>query len=113
MFQLLGEILTILAPAAILASIGVVWAKKGIDFPIQFVTTLVVNIGMPALLFHTLATSTVDLSSLGDMVLATLAVHVVFTAVALAYLRASQKEWRLCIAHVCFQPQRLPKQYTK
>lgn len=101
MFQLLIQILSILAPAAILASIGIVWSKKGIDFPVPFVTTLVINVGMPALLFHTLATSTVSLSSLGDMVLATLVVHIVFTIVALVFLNFSRKDWRLCIAHVC------------
>ncbi len=101
MFQLFFEILSILAPAAILACIGVVWAKKGIDFPIPFVTTLVINVGMPALLFHTLATSTVELSALGTMVLATLAVHSVFTVVSVLILRAASKDWRLCIAHVC------------
>jgi len=101
MLQLLIQILGILAPAAILASIGIIWSKKGIDFPVKFVTTLVINVGMPALLFHTLATSTVALSSLGDMVLATLAVHVVFTIVAITLLKLNSKDWRLCIAHVC------------
>lgn len=101
MFQLVIQILGILAPAAILATIGVVWSKKGLDYPIQFVTTLVLNLGMPALLFHTLATSTVELSSLGSLVLATLAVHVVFVGVAICLLRAARKDWRLCIAHVC------------
>jgi len=99
--QLFIQILSILAPAAILACIGVIWAKKRIEFPIPFVTTLVINIGMPALLFHTLATSTVDLSSLGEMVLATLAVHLVFTSIAVLVLRAASKDWRLCVAHVC------------
>lgn len=101
MFQLFTQILAILAPAAILASIGIVWSKKGIDFPVQFVTTLVIYVGMPALLFHTLATSTVSLSSLGDMVLAALAVHVVFVIVAVSLLKLYKKDWRLCIAHTC------------
>lgn len=101
MLQLLIEILSILAPAGILACVGVVWAKQGIDYPIQFVTTLVLNLGMPALLFYTLATSTVDLKSLGNLVLATLAVHAVFTLIAIVLLRIARKDWRLCIAHVC------------
>jgi len=101
MLQLIAQILTILAPAAILASIGVIWTRVGPEFPIKFVSTLVVNLGMPALLFHTLATSTVELATLGAMVLATLCVHVVFTLIALAMLRQARKDWRLCIAHVC------------
>ncbi len=101
MFQLVIEILTILAPAAILASIGLFWARIGTEFPIQFVTTLVINVGMPALLFYTLATSQVDLRSLGTIVAAAVAVHIVFTVVALLYLKQAKKDWRLCIAHVC------------
>jgi len=83
------EILNILAPAALLAVVGLVWAKFGPDFEIGFVSTLVVNVAMPALLFHTLATSTVSLSLLGEMVVATLCVHL-----------EAGKDWRLCIAHV-------------
>jgi len=100
MLQLIIEILTILAPAAVLAGIGVLWTKKGQDFPIQFVTTLVLNIGMPALMFHTLATSSVDLSSLGQMIMASLVVHIVFTFVAVSLLIIAKKDWRLCVAHV-------------
>lgn len=101
MLQLIVEILSILAPAALLASIGVIWSRAGIEFPIAFVSTLVVNVGLPALLFHTLATSTVDLATMGAIALATLCVHVAFTLIALALLKQAKKDWRLCVAHVC------------
>jgi len=101
MFQLIVEILSILAPAALLASIGVIWSRVGPEFPVAFVSILVVNVGLPALLFHTLATSTVDLTVLGTIALATLCVHIVFTLIALALLKQAKKDWRLCVAHVC------------
>lgn len=101
MLPLIVEILSILAPAAILASIGLVWARVGVDFPIKFVSTLVMNVGMPALLFHTLATSKVDLSSLGSIVIAALCVHILFTIIALVFLKIARKDWRLCVAYVC------------
>jgi len=101
MLQLIAEILSILAPAALLASIGVVWTRVGPEFPIAFVSTLVVNVGMPALLFHTLATSTVELESLGAIAMAALCVHVVFTIIILVLLKQADKDWRLCVAHVC------------
>jgi len=101
MLHLIAEILTILAPAALLACVGVIWTKVGLEFPITFVSTLVVNLGLPALLFHTLASSSVDLSTLGAIALATLCVHIVFTLIALALLKQAKKDWRLCIAHVC------------
>lgn len=101
MFLLIAEILTILAPASLLAVIGVVWAKFGPTFEVKFISTLVMNVGMPALLFHTLATSEVDITLLGDMILAALCVHVVFAAIIISLLKWADKDWRLCVAHVC------------
>ena len=100
MFQLIAEILSILAPAALLACIGVIWTRLGLEFPIAFISTLVVNVGLPALLFYTLASSTVDLGMLGAIALATLCVHFAFTIIAFVLLKQAGKDWRLCIAHV-------------
>jgi len=100
MIELTGQILAILFPAAALAVIGVVWAKSGHDFPIKFVTTLVINLGMPALLFHTLVTSEVEITSLGNMLWATLVLHVLMTPAAVLLLKHFGKDWRLSIALV-------------
>lgn len=94
------QIVNILAPSMLLALIGLVWYHKGPEFPVGFVTTLVLNIALPALLFHTLANSTVPISSLGNMALATLLVHAVLGSVMVAILKLARKDWRLCIAHV-------------
>ncbi|ASJ70279.1 AEC family transporter [Granulosicoccus antarcticus] len=100
MNSMILQIANILAPGMVLAIIGLVWHFKGPRFPVDFVTTLVLNICMPALLFHTLATSVVPIRSLGQMALATLLVHIVFTALALVVLKLANKDWRLCIAQV-------------
>ncbi len=84
----------------LLAIIGLFWVKKGPPFPIDFVSTLVLNVCMPALLFHTLATSIVPISSLWEMALATLVVHAIFTTVAIVVLKSADKDWRTCIAYV-------------
>ena len=57
------QILSILAPGACLALVGLAWQRRGPDFPLDFVTTLVVNVSLPALLFHTLATAEVSLEA--------------------------------------------------
>lgn len=94
------QIVSILAPSIILVLIGLVWFHKGPEFPVPFVTTLVINVAMPALLFHTLAASTVPMTNLGSMALATLIVHLVFAGVAVMLLNIAGKDWRLCVAHV-------------
>lgn len=100
MINLVLEIVSILTPGMVLALVGLAWYHRGPPFPLGFVTTLAINLGLPALLFHTLATSEVELFSLGRMALATLAVHVVFTLVAIGLLKFAGKDWRLCIAYV-------------
>ncbi|MFK7860037.1 MAG: AEC family transporter [Granulosicoccus sp.] len=94
------QIANILAPSILLALIGVIWFYKGPDFPVPFVTTLMLNIGLPALLFHTLAYSTVPIHSLGNMAVATLVIHLVFGGVIVVLLKLARKDWRLCVAHV-------------
>ena len=100
MSELIAQIANILAPGMILACVGLIWFHKGPPFPVGFVTTLVINISMPALLFHTLSTSIVPIGALGKMVLATLIVHVVFTGLTVLVLKVAGKDWRLCVAHV-------------
>ena len=84
----------------LLAIIGLLWVKLGPPFPVNFVSTLVLNVTMPAFLFHTLATSVVPISSLWEMAFATLVIHVVFSAIAVLTLKLSGKDWRLCISYV-------------
>ncbi len=98
--ELTLQIANILAPGMILAVIGLLWHFKGPAFPVDFVTTLVLNVSMPALLFHTLATSIVPIASLGRMAIATLVMHIVFAVTAVSVLKLSGKDWRLCVAHV-------------
>jgi len=100
MLESVSVIFGILAPAVLLALIGLVWVVRGGHYPVPFVTTLVINIGLPALLFHTLATSTVQLASLGRLALAAIAVHVLSTSVSVTLLKLSGKDWRLAVAHV-------------
>jgi len=82
----------------LLAFVGLIWFHKGPRYPVEFVTTLVLNIAMPALLFHTLATSVISMSSLTQMALSTLVVHIVFMLVAVAVLTLAGKNWRTCIS---------------
>ncbi len=100
MITLFFEILSILAPSFLLACIGLAWFRYGPEYPVPFVTTLVLNVAGPALYFYTIATGTVALSSLGWMAVATLVVHIIFVFVAVVLLKATDKDWRLCIAHV-------------
>ncbi|MEE9334549.1 MAG: AEC family transporter [Granulosicoccaceae bacterium] len=98
MISLAIEVLSILAPSAFLALIGIVWYHRGPEYPIKFVTTLVVDVGMPALLFYTLATSKIEILELARMAFAALLVHLIIVPLAIIALKVANKDWRLCVA---------------
>lgn len=100
MIALAGQIVGILAPGFFLALIGLAWQRRGLAFPLDFVTNLVINVSIPALLFHTLAFMDTPMASLGTIAVATLLVHAVFAPVAIGLLRAAGSDWRLGVAHV-------------
>lgn len=100
MLALASSIITILLPGILLALVGLAWQKSGASFPIEFVTRLVVNVSLPALLFQTLATAEVSLDALAALAVAAVAVHVLFAVLAFLALRAAGKDWRLSVAHV-------------
>lgn len=66
-----AEIFAIVAPVLIGAGLGFGWARFGPDFNTQMLTSLVLVIGTPCLIFSTLTRSTVDLDIVGEMALAT------------------------------------------
>ena len=65
-----------------------------------FVTTMVMNICLPALLFHTLINASVPINSLSTLALAALFTQVVLALIAVGMLRIAGKDWRLCTVHV-------------
>ncbi len=100
MLALASQIIGILAPGFFLAMIGLVWQRRGLAFPLDFVTSLVINVSMPALLFHTLVLIETPVTSLGKIAVATVAVHVVFAPLAIGLLLKAGSDWRLSVAHV-------------
>ena len=100
MIELSLQILNILLPSMILALIGLVWFYRGPEFPISFVTTLTVNLSVPALLFHTLATSTIEMQSLASIAAGALFTQGLFGFVVFCILKIAKKDLRLSVAHV-------------
>lgn len=94
------QILNILAPSIVLALVGLIWFYKGPEFPVPFVTTLVIHVGMPSLLFYTLVSTTVDLHSMAVLAIAALFTQLVFVLLAVLLLLIAGKDWRQCISHV-------------
>lgn len=98
--DLVLQIVNILGPSMLLALVGLVWFYKGPKFPVDFVSTLVLNVSTPALLFYTLATSVVPVSALGTMALATILSQSILAMAAIFILKIARKDFRLSVAYV-------------
>ncbi len=65
-----GDLFSIIAPVFICAGIGFVWQKQGRPYDTDLITTLITNIGTPALVFFTLYNGDLKIADFGVMALA-------------------------------------------
>ena len=62
---MLGELFAVMAPVFFGASLGFGWVRLGHDYPVEFVTRLVFNIGTPTLILASLNGADIDPGSFG------------------------------------------------
>ena len=69
---MISELFAILAPIFISTLIGFVWGKSGEEYPADFISKLVMNIGSPCLILGTMSKVEIDPAVMGHVALATL-----------------------------------------
>ena len=72
------EIVEITAPVFILASIGWIWAKRGVDYDLAFVTRLAMQLAMPCLIFSTLVRAEIEPAAVQEFAVATICLYGAF-----------------------------------
>lgn len=77
---MLSELLAILAPIVISVGAGFIWGKTGTDFPSDFISRIVMNIGTPCLIISVMAKVEVQPEVMGQVALAT---AIIMTAMGL------------------------------
>ncbi|HSC68327.1 MAG TPA: AEC family transporter, partial [Cellvibrio sp.] len=77
---MLSELLAILAPIVISVGAGYVWGKTGSEFPSNFISRIVMNIGTPCLIISAMLKVDVQPAVMGQVALAT---AIVMTAMGL------------------------------
>ena len=85
--RLVFEIVTIIAPVALLAAIGFIWVRRGLDYDVAFVSRLSMTLSTPCLIFMALVRSKVDPALLLDTVLASTLAYVIVGLLAWALVR--------------------------
>lgn len=68
-------VLQIVAPVFLLASVGVIWVRAGLEYPTQFVTRLATSLAVPCLVFVSLMEAQINTGALTTLLLATLAAY--------------------------------------
>lgn len=67
-----NELFAIIAPIIFCAGLGFGWARMGIDYPVDFVTRLVMNIGAPCLILSSFSRAGIDIGKMAEVSAATL-----------------------------------------
>ena len=78
---MLNELFAVIAPILICAGIGYAWARKGVDYPVDFVTRLVMNIGAPCLIVSSFSKSGINIGKMAEVSAAALVILLIMLVV--------------------------------
>lgn len=62
-----NELFAVIAPILICSGLGYAWARKGVDYPVDFVTRLVMNIGAPCLIVSSFSKAGIDIGKMAEV----------------------------------------------
>ncbi|WP_148253587.1 AEC family transporter [Aidingimonas lacisalsi] len=99
---MLVELIAIMAPVFVGASLGFIWIRLGHAYPVEFVTKLVFNIGTPSLIIASLSGADIDAGSFGRTMLGTLCVLVSMALLTIVMAWLLRKNWRVLLAPMMY-----------
>jgi predicted permease len=95
-------VLEIVAPVFLLAAIGFVWVRRGIEYRMRFVTQLAMTLSLPCLVFVALMNTEIEPSALAALSFASIAAYGAVTVAILALVRALRLDRRTFAAPLIF-----------
>ena len=87
-----NELFSIIAPILICAGLGFAWARKGLDYPVEFVTRAVMYIGAPCLIVSSFSKAGVDISKMAEIAAAAVVSLLVMLVIGIALIRLLKLE---------------------
>lgn len=99
---MLAELFAVMAPVFFGASLGFFWIRLGYDYPVEFVTKLVLNIGTPALILAALGSAEIDARSFGQTMLGTLIVLAIMAAASVVVAKLLRKDWKVIVSPMMY-----------
>ena len=97
-----ASLFAVLAPVFIVAGIGFAWARKGLDYPTDFIARVVMTVGTPSLVLSTLSRTDLDPNAFTSMAVACLLCTLGMALAALLVCRASGMHWRVLLPAFMF-----------
>ncbi|MEM6758084.1 MAG: AEC family transporter [Pseudomonadota bacterium] len=95
-------VLEIVAPVFLLAAIGYIWVKLGLEYRIQFVTRLAMSLGVPCLIFVSLMQTEIDRAALTSLSAAAVMAYGIVTLACLALVHIVGLDRRTYAAPLIF-----------
>nr|WP_298377478.1 AEC family transporter [uncultured Halomonas sp.] len=99
---MLAELFAVMAPVFFGAGLGFFWIRLGYDYPVEFVTKLVFNIGTPALILAALGNAEIDARSFGQTLLGALIVMGIMAGASLLMAKVLRKSWKVIISPMMY-----------
>jgi len=96
------KVFEVTAPVVLIAAAGFVWARRGFEFPVDFITRLMMNVCMPALVFVALTQSALGPGALSQIALAAAAAYGVLWCLIWALVRLLGLKQRTYLAPLVF-----------
>jgi malate permease and related proteins len=99
---MLYQIINVVAPTFIVVAVGWLWGRVGYKFDHNLVTSLIMNVGGPCLIFSTLCGLEISPSLMGTIGLATLVAIFIFGAIGFVVLKWAGLSSRAFLAPLMF-----------
>jgi len=87
-----NELFSIISPILICAGLGFAWARKGPDYPVEFVTRAVMYIGAPCLIVSSFSKAGIDISKIAEIAAAAVVSLLVMLVIGIALIRLLKLE---------------------
>ncbi len=100
--NLVLTVLGVVAPVAVLASIGFIWVRLGFEYRMEFVTRLSMTLGVPCLIFSALMKTDIDPAALAAVSLASLLGYAALTLIFWGLTRVMGLDRRTYLAPLIF-----------
>lgn len=82
-----NELFAVIAPILICAGLGYGWARWGIDYPVDFVTRIVMNIGAPCLIIASFSRADIEIGKMAEMAAATVVILLIMLLIGVVLIR--------------------------